>query len=145
MQSLWLISILLFVTFSEGRRGKRIQRQKRLMRAKKTRLSLYSRIKKDLNGVEGRIQRELKEMVDTVTELKNITEGALLVDSQEIGEVEPELDENDGIPGRIETCTFQFPSTHTQPFPMGISHVVACCRNFTNMNIQKSRYVDKFG
>ena len=93
MQSLWLISILLFVTFSEGRRGKRIQRKKRLMRAKKTRLSLYSRIKKDLNGVEERIQRELKEIVDTVAELKNITERAL-VDSYE---VEPALDNNGGI------------------------------------------------
>ena len=93
MQSLWLISILLFATFSEGKRGKQVQRQKRPMRVKKTRLSLYSRIKNDLNGVEERIQRELKEIVDTVTELKNITEGAL-VDSYE---VEPALDDHGGI------------------------------------------------
>ena len=114
MKILWLILIMLFTTFSEGRRGRKMRKS----------LSIYSRIKKDLNGVEERIQGELKEIKETVTELKNITEGALLVDSQEIGEVEPELDENDGIPGRIETCTFQFPSTHTQPFPMGISHTL---------------------
>ena len=92
MQSLWFISILLFSTFSEGKRGKRVQRQNRPMRVKKTRLSLYSRIKNDLSGVEERIQRELKEIVDTVTELKNITEDAL-VDSYE---VEPALEDYGG-------------------------------------------------
>ena len=95
MQSLWLISILLFATFSEGKRGKQVQRQKRPMRVKKTRLSLYSRIKNDLSGVEERIQRELNKIVDTVTELKNITEGAL-VDSYSY-EVEPALDDYGGI------------------------------------------------
>ena len=83
MKSLWLISILLFNTFSEGRKG----------RPTRKRLSLYSRIKNDLDGVEERIQRELKEIVDTVTELKNITEDAL-VDSYE---VEPALDDYGGI------------------------------------------------
>ena len=87
MQWLWLISILLLSCFSEGRRGK-AGRQKGRQRT-----SLYSRIKNDLNGVEERIQRELKEIVDTVTELKNITEGAL-VDSYE---VEPALDDYGGI------------------------------------------------
>ena len=72
------------------------------MRLKKTRLSLYSRIKNDLDGVEERIQRELREIVDTVTDLKNITEGAL-VDPQEIEEIEPELDEYGGIPHRFIT------------------------------------------
>ena len=84
------------------------------MRLKKTRLSLYSRIKNDLDGVEERIQRELKEIVDTVTELKNITEGAL-VDPQEIEEVEPELDEYGGIPHRFITC--KIPPSHTQTHP----------------------------
>ena len=112
MKSLWLISILLFNTFSEGRKG----------RPTRKRLSLYSRIKNDLDGVEERIQRELKEIVDTVTELKNITEGAL-VDPHEIEEVEPELDEYGGIPHRFITYRFEFPSisiippSHTQTHP----------------------------
>ena len=92
MKILWLISMLLVSTFSAGRKG-RVLRKKKPMRLKKTRLSLYSRIKNDLDGVEERIQRELKEIVDTVTELKNITEGAL-VDSYE---VEPALDDYGGI------------------------------------------------
>ena len=61
--------------------------------------SLYSRIKKDLNGVEERIQGELKEIKETVTELKNITESAL-VDSYE---VEPALDNNSGITVPVST------------------------------------------
>ena len=77
-------------------------------------MSLYSRIKNDLDGVEERIQRELKEIVDTVTELKNITEGAL-VDPQEIEEIEPELDEYVGIPHRFITCRFEFPSISIIP------------------------------
>ena len=83
MKILWLISILLFTTFSEGRRGRKMRKSS----------SLYSSIKKDLNGVEERIQEELKEIKETVTELKNITEGAL-VDSYE---VEPALDDYGGI------------------------------------------------
>ena len=52
------------------------------------RRSLYSRIKKDLHGVEKRIQGELGQIVDTVTELKDMMEDAL-IDSEEIEEVEP--------------------------------------------------------
>ena len=77
-------------------------------------MSLYSRIKNDLDGVEERIQRELKEIVDTVTELKNITEGAL-VDPHEIEEVEPELDEYGGIPHRFITCIIPPSLTQTHP------------------------------
>ena len=46
-------------------------------------------MKKDLAGVEKRIHGELTEILDTVTELKDITEDAL-IDSREIEEVEPE-------------------------------------------------------
>ena len=79
MKILWLISILLFTTFSEGRRGRKMRKSS----------SLYSRMKKDLAGVEKRIHGELMEILDTVTELKDITEDAL-IDSREIEEVEPE-------------------------------------------------------
>ena len=58
MKSLWLISILLFTAFSEGlkRRPKGISRRNFGPKSK----SLYSRIKNDLDGVENRIQLELK-------------------------------------------------------------------------------------
>ena len=52
------------------------------------RRSLYSRIKKDLHGVEKRIQGELGQIVDTVTELKDMMEDAL-IDSEAIEEEEP--------------------------------------------------------
>ena len=115
MKVLWLISILLFTTFSEGRRGRKMRKSS----------SLYSRIKKDLNGVEERIQGELKEIKETVTELKNITEGALLVDSQEKEEVEPEYSIQHPLSqdtGNIESklALFSFPA-HTYPtIPNGI-------------------------
>ena len=76
MKNLGLISILLFTTFSEGLRRSDRRRQKRPIWPQRT--SLYSRVKKDLDGVEERIQEELKTIVDTVTELKNITEDALV-------------------------------------------------------------------
>ena len=83
MQCLWLISILLLSCFSEGRRGK-AGRQK----GNRIRTSLYSRIKKDLHGVEKRIQGELGQIVETVTELKDMMED-VLIDSEQIEEVEP--------------------------------------------------------
>ena len=92
MKNLCLVSILLFTTFSEGLRRSDRRRQKRPIWPKRT--SLYSRVKKDLDGVEERIQEELKTIVDTVTELKNITEDAL-VDSAAIEEVESALDEDE--------------------------------------------------
>ena len=66
MQGLWLISILLLSSFSEGRRG--IPGRQKGRTGKRIRRSLYSRIKRDLHGVEKRIQRELGQIVDTVTE-----------------------------------------------------------------------------
>ena len=92
MQSLWLISILLLTTFSEGKRERRQAKTRFLGRQKRPRLTLYSRIKKDLDGVEKRIQGELREIVDTVTELKDITEDAL-IEPSEIAEVET-IDDN---------------------------------------------------
>ena len=83
MQWLWLISIFLLSCFSEGRGGK-AGRQK----GNRIRTSLYSRIKKDLHGVEKRIQGELGQIVETVTELKDMMEDAL-IDSEAIEEVEP--------------------------------------------------------
>ena len=97
-----------------------LRRPKR--KANKKTLESVLKKKNDLDGVEERIQRELKEIVDTVTELKNITEGAL-VDPHEIEEVEPELDEYGGIPHRFITYRFEFPSisiippSHTQTHP----------------------------
>ena len=55
-------------------------------------MTLYSRIKKDLDGVEKRIQGEVRKIVDTVTELKDITEDAL-IEPSEIAEVET-IDDN---------------------------------------------------
>ena len=86
MQCLWLISILLLSSLSEGRRGKPGRQKGRP--GNRMRRSLYSRIKKDLHGVEKRIQGELGQIVDTVTELKDMMEDAL-IDSEEIEEVEP--------------------------------------------------------
>ena len=86
MQGLWLISILLFSTFSEARRARQVKKQGNP--ARRIRTNLYSRMKNDLAGVEKRIHGELTEILDTVTELKDITEDAL-IDSQEIEEVEP--------------------------------------------------------
>ena len=101
MRGLWLISILLLSSFSDGRRGRpsrslgRPSRQKRPIRT-----SLYSRIRKDLRGVEKRIQGELGQIQDTVTELKDMVEEALidpeeiLIDPDKIKEVEPPAPES---------------------------------------------------
>ena len=63
-------------------------------------MTLYSRIKKDLDGVEKRIQGELREIVDTVTELKDITEDAL-IEPSEIAEVETIDDKYDEEKGGV--------------------------------------------
>ena len=101
MRGLWLISILLLSSFSDGRRGRpsrslgRPSRQKRPIHT-----SLYSRIKKDLRGVEKRIQGELGQIQNTVTELKDMMEEVLidpeeiLIDPDEIKEVEPPAPES---------------------------------------------------
>ena len=90
MKSLWLISILFFTAFSEGlkRRPKGISRRNFGPKSK----SLYSRIKNDLDGVENRIQLELKAI-------------SLKIDLKADSEDRPRPDENSGTIGQYALST----------------------------------------